>query len=281
MADELFLRDDLAEAWQGRDPFAEAFSLQGVAVRDVASRSTVRVRIGQGWFYAKRHGGVGWAEILKSLLQLKRPVLGASNEYRACRLLASRGLSTLSVAGYGCRGSNPAARLSFLITDELAPVQSLEQYCLRWPEQPPDILLKRALIERVARIARDMHGAGVNHQDFYICHLLLLHPERLSAASAPQAPIYVVDLHRAEMRGTVPARWLLKDLAALHYSTLHLPLTRRDVLRFLRTYYGRPLREILGPSASFLAKVEARARGLYRKAQRKQILARQLAGLEP
>ena len=38
-------------------------------------------------YFAKIHHGVGWREILKNLLHLKLPVLGAENEWRALNLL--------------------------------------------------------------------------------------------------------------------------------------------------------------------------------------------------
>jgi hypothetical protein len=35
------------------------------------------------------------------------------------------------------------------------------------------------------------------------------------------------------MRAQVPARWLLKDLAALYFSVMEIGLSQRDLLRFL------------------------------------------------
>ena len=34
------------------------------------------------------------------------------------------------------------------------------------------VLLKRVLVQRIATIARTLHGAGMNHRDFYLCHFL-------------------------------------------------------------------------------------------------------------
>ena len=171
------------------------------------------------------HGGTGWLEMLKNWITLKAPVLDASNEYQAAGHLKTHGLNTLEVAAYGRTGWNPAQRRSFLITDEIAPVVSLEQFCLPWLQTPPPVRLKRDLLQRVAEIARTMHAAGVNHRDFYICHLLLTQPDR-----TPQdiPPIFVVDLHRAQLRRRVPRRWLIRDLAALCFSS---PRHRLDPTR--------------------------------------------------
>src|SRR5690606_13224983 len=101
------------------------------------------------------------------------PVTGARNEYEAIRALERLGIDTLAVAGYGLRGANPAHQLSFLVTDELTAIESLEDYCRRWPQQAPPPLLKWRLLARVADISRTLHGAGINHRDYYLCHFLL------------------------------------------------------------------------------------------------------------
>lgn len=102
----------------------------------------------------------------------------------------------------------------------------------------------------------DMHRAGVNHRDCYICHFLL-HTDK--PVSADDFRLSVIDLHRAQTRDATPKRWRNKDLAALYFSALDIGLTRRDKLRFLRTYFRRPLREILRDEAGLLAWMERKA----------------------
>jgi heptose I phosphotransferase len=277
MSGQLWLREDLRQWCGDRDPFQLILGLEGEAVREVAERSTIRATLGNQVFYIKRHYGVGWMEILKNLVTGKTPVLDAGNEFAAARRLHEAGLGTLPLAGFGVRGRNPARRESFLISDELRPIVSLEQYCLRWPELPPSIDVKRGLIKRVATIARGVHGLGINHQDFYICHFLLDTQVALTADNVDVVPIYLVDLHRAGIRSKMPVRWLVKDLAGLYYSTFDIGLTRRDVLRFLRVYFDLPLREVMGTHKALLDRCEHRAHRLYAKAKRKGILPRQLA----
>lgn len=274
------LRDDVAAAWTGTDPFDRAWSLAGDVVRQVADRSTMRTVIGGRAFYVKRHGGAGWREILKNIVSFKRPVVDASNEYIAIRELSAAGLHTLTVAGYGITGWNPATRRSFLITEELAGTESLEQVCLRWIELPPEPRVKRILIDRVAEIAARMHGAGFVHQDFYICHLLLAGHGQDLASRSLEAPIYVVDLHRAVRFQRIPVRALVKDLGSLYFSALEIGLTRRDVFRFLASYLDQPLRLVLRRQAALLALCERRAAALHDKARRRKILPRQLAGID-
>jgi heptose I phosphotransferase len=274
------LRSDLGQRWHGLDVFDVVDDLRGESVREMAGRSTIRVELDGAGFYAKRHFGTGWREIFKNLLTLRRPVIDAGNEYRATRALSAAGVSTLEIAGFGLRGRNPARRRSFLITDELAPVKSLEAYVLRWPEEPPAPGLKRRLIEEVAAISRAMHGAGINHRDYYLCHLLMLHPE-LFGPQAPDPRIFVVDLHRAEIRNAVPYRWLVKDLGSLYFSAYEIALTRGDRLRFLAAYFQMPWRDVLARHSGLIADIAKRADRLYRKGRRKGILPRQVAGLAP
>ena len=271
-----YLREDFAARWADKDPFAEVDALSGTVFRNVAGRKTFRFELDGRGFFAKANHGVGWREIFKNWVVLKRPVLDASNEYGAAMLLGNAGLATLEVAAFGVRGWNPAARHSFLVTDEISAVQSLEDYCLDWPQRAPVPLVKWGLIARVAQIARVMHGLGINHCDFYICHLLLADPLELSAANVKSVRLHLIDLHRAQKRTRVPRRWLVKDLGGLYYSAMDIGLTRRDVLRFLACYFEQPAAEVLKGNAKLLREVERRAHALYAKAERLKILPRQI-----
>ena len=50
--------------------------------------------------------------------------------------------------------------------------------------------------------------------------------------------LYLIDLHRVQMRARTPRRWIEKDVAALHFSSMNIGLTRRDRLRFMKSYRG-------------------------------------------
>jgi hypothetical protein len=113
-----YLRADLT-AWGGNDPFAAAIAQQGQIYRDKEGRRTLRFEWQGRPYFLKLHQGVGWGEVFKNLLQGRLPVLGAENEYRAILALERAGLATLTLAGYGKRGLNPAQQQSFLLTDEL------------------------------------------------------------------------------------------------------------------------------------------------------------------
>ena len=166
------LRDDFAKAWQGKDPFAQVQALDGDIYRDVSGRRTLRFEFEGRRYFAKIHQGVGWAEIFKNLLVGKLPILGAANEWCAVAKLTECDIQTMTTVGFGTRGWNPAKRESFILTEALEDTISLEDFCADWAQNPPSKLVKQKLIDALARIARKMHGCGVCHRDFYICHFL-------------------------------------------------------------------------------------------------------------
>ncbi len=256
-----FLREELAAAWGERGLFERVWALEGQVFREVANRRTLRFVVRDRAYFAKIHDGAGWTEIFKNLLTLRAPVLGARNEYETCRHLAARGVRAPTVAGFGERGPDPARRQSFVICDALEGFESLEQVTERWDARSPDPVAKLRLVMAVARFARAMHEAGVVHRDFYICHLLL---DR-EAFRNGRVELAVIDLHRAQIYSRIPSRWLRRDLAALLYSVLDLPLSRSAWLRFVRVYRGRPLRQIFAEEGRFWDGVYHRARALYRK----------------
>ena len=285
MAD-CFLREDLAGGKLAGGDSAGDLLHWAVAVADRApaeavyrhreGRRTLRFEHGARGFFLKLHGGIGWGEIFKNLSQGRLPVVSAANEYRAVTALQRIGVDTLSVAAYACRGRNPAALQSMIVTDELVGTVSLEDYCANWAAQPPPFALRVRLLRKLADSARRMHAAGINHRDFYLCHF------HLDESSLGRGPLrcYLIDLHRAQLRRCTPRRWRVKDLAGLYFSAMDCGLGRRDLLRFMRHYSAGGLRQALGEEAALWRQVEGRARALYRKGVPVEGVAPGRAGVE-
>lgn len=249
----------------GADPFATVRGIQGEIFRDVAGRVTLRFERSGRAYFLKHHRGVGWVEILKNLLFLRLPILGADNEWRAIHCLEGCGVPTMTLVAYGRRGINPARRESFIITEALAPTLSLEELIDTPEHKPLPTKLKRQLIAEVARMTAAMHRAGMNHRDLYLCHFLL-HTDLLAKG---QIRLSLIDLHRAQLRDRVPRRWWRKDLASLCFSSIPGQLTYRDELRFLRCYFDKPLRQTLETNAKDLVWLRSEAARLRRKYLRK------------
>jgi heptose I phosphotransferase len=141
----------------------------------------------------------------------------------------------------------------------------LAQYAEQWPDKPPAFSHKKAIIEKVAEIASTMHSNGINHRDLYICHFLLDISSGEAYTDKDDIRLFVVDLHRAQIRQQIPRRWWVKDVGSIYFSALDIGLTKGDVYRFLRAYYQMPLREIFKQHHKFLHDVERRAVKLYRR----------------
>jgi heptose I phosphotransferase len=261
VCNELVMPVDLAAALGSGDVFEAVMRLQGEVFRDVSGRRTIRVELAGKSCFAKLHYGVGWGEILKNLLTLRLPVVSARTEWDAIHRLGELGVPTTPAMAYGCRGGSPAALRSFLITEDLGDIVSLEDYCRDWPQNPPPRTLKRQLLRGVADVARGIHEHGLNHRDFYICHLCL-DGGRLAAG---EIHLYLIDLHRMQVRPRTPDSARMKDMAALYFSALDIGLTRRDCLRFVRRYYAAPLAQSLRRRQDFWSRVDQRARKLYHK----------------
>jgi len=255
----LDLSDKFKKHWGDSPTFDQLMALDGEMYRQVARRKTFKFNLNGHDYFAKLHKGVGWGEMVKNWILLRKPVLGAANEYEAIKALTKLGIKTMTIAAYGQRGSNPAELESFVITESLEPALSLEDLSLTWDKQPPETRLKRALIKRVASISAQLHRNGINHRDLYICHFLLKQDELAALSDVNDVQLYLIDLHRVQMRAQVPRRWQLKDLAALYFSSMDIGLTRRDLLRFIRIYSGCDLRVELAANQRFWLEVERKA----------------------
>lgn len=262
MSESLFVRDDLQALCRGKDAFAVMRTIDGDVFRDKEGRRTLRFEHKGRSYFLKYHGGVGWQEIFKNLLALRLPITSARNEWQAIHFLKNHGIDTMTLAAYGERGFNPAKRQSFVVTDDLTGTMSLEWVGEQWQLQPPDFASKQALIRKLAEISRTMHQNGMNHRDFYLCHFLLDESFARHNTFTLDMPLYLIDLHRAQLRKRTPERWIIKDLGSLFFSASRVPMTRRDKLRFMKVYSGMPLRKLLSRQQDFWQQVQQRADAL-------------------
>ena len=265
----LVLPDSWLDRWKDRDVFEQLFALEGKVYREQKGRKTLGFPLNGKQYFGKFHSGVGWKEIVKNLFQFRLPIFGARNEWRAIKHLDQLGIKTMSLVGYGKRGWNPARLQSFVITEDLTDTVSLENFCRDWTTSPPDFTLKQALIKEVATIARKLHQHGMNHRDFYICHFLLDISNGMETIGPNSLRLYLIDLHRVQIRGSVPRRWRVKDIAALYFSSMDIGLTQRDILRFIRIYENKPLRESIKEDRGFWWNVKRRGTRLYNDIHKK------------
>lgn len=264
----LELHEPFITLWQGKDPFVEVRHLDGEVFRELETRRTLRFVVGEKSYFLKWHQGTTYKEVFKNLISLRLPVLGADREWNAIHRLASLDVDTMKGVAFGERGWNPVKKTSFIITEDLPPTISLEDYCADWAANPPAPKIKRMLIERVATIVRKMHAGGVNHRDCYICHFLLHLP---FDGQEENLKISVIDLHRSQIRTKVPRRWRDKDLIGLYFSSLEIGLTKRDIFRFIRVYFDKSLRNALKNENELYHYAQNRAEKIKERTIRKSL----------
>lgn len=180
-------------------------------------------------FYIKRHGPAPLKEYVKPLLRLRRPILGARNEWDAILRFHEAGIPTMTPVALGESGAH-----SFLVTRAIEGCRTLAdelRTCVGEQRCAPHASVRQRL-SAVAQLARRMHSAGMHHQDFYLGHVLVRCDEPHS--------MFIIDLGRVRHRRSLSRRWIIKDLGQFAYSARFL--SRSERLRFFREYLGRELR---------------------------------------
>lgn len=242
------------------DPFEDIKKIEGQVYRLQPGRKTISFTTAGKMYFAKIHSGVGWKEIIKNILQLRWPIIGAETEWNALLKLQTLGIKAPIPVAFGQQGINPARLNSFIITNAITQTINLEDFF----KTHPVIAFsdKKRLIETVANIARTLHENGINHRDFYLCHFLL----DISPTNPLVKPlIYLIDLHRAQIRRKTPFRWRVKDISGLYFSTMDFKFTQHDYLRFIRYYMKKPLSLTLNKNRFFWWAVRLKAKRLYGK----------------
>ena len=246
----LWVAPEHQSALQGMS-FDDFMALSGFTVRAAANRKTMRVGIDNRSYFVKQHGGVGWKELIKNYLSAKRPVIGAMTEVKAIQTLDSLGIRTTPIAAYGVKGSCAASQRSFLLTEDLGDIVSLEDICKTWVTNPPSQAERQAMLIAVAKLASRFHGAGLSHRDFYLCHIAL--PRNVAVTADTE--FYLLDLHRVLHRQSIHGGAVRKDIAGLIFSCMDFGFTAEDWDVFKAHY--------LPQSAKFWQQVNSRAQKLY------------------
>jgi heptose I phosphotransferase len=209
----LFVNKDFSEFIDasGLDSFDDFMRLEGMVVKSaVRERLTQRLDLEGVTVYVKKHFFPGISGILKSFLRFKFP-LGALNEWRALLAFHAHNIPTMTPI---CAGRKPLLwkieKESFLLTDDLGDTIRLNDFLKEnsaIPCRGKVLETKKRILENLADITRRMHGVGINHRDYYLYHI-----------------------------DKVGKRWMVKDLAALLFSSLEVPVTHGQRLAFYKRY---------------------------------------------
>ena len=212
MADA-YIREDV-KSFLLDDPVRRAWAMQGEIVRDVAGRQTLRVELGGGAYYLKRHQGVGLTEILKNWLVGKRPILGARNEYEACRHLEARGLTAPRVAAFAEDDAPAPTRASFVLTDELADFEDLIFNVVKLLEVNVD--QRRKYRKQFRHIFVDEYQ-DLNYGQYRLVKLMTKKGRNLFAIGDPDQTIY--GFRGSSAMYSYAAMWMFEENRSGDYSS--------------------------------------------------------------
>ena len=239
------------------DIFDACLALQGQAFRDVPGRKTQQIALGDKSYFIKQHFGVGWGEIFKNLATFKMPIIGAMTEVNAIKKLDEIGIKTTPLVAYGQRGCNPATLQSFVITEDLGDILTLEQIFEAGLQASKHAPSRPALLKALGELAAKFHGAGQNkalaHRDFYLCHFVCKKAE----FEAGNLHLYLIDLHRVLQNQNSKGSSVMKDIAGLIFSMQQIAMSAEDIAVFKSHY--------LPQSVNFWAQTTARAGKLLAK----------------
>jgi len=178
--------------------------------------------------YLKRHYPLSFGRCFQGMISFASKKT-AFDEFNNILAFHKAGLPTMVPVAAGKRAGKLFGSESFLITKGIKGCVTLEIYaesCLKIKTFSE----KMDIIKNIALLSQKMHQSGFNHRDFYLCHLLIGTEEN------NKDQLFIVDLHRVDIRKKVPERWVIKDLAALNYSSKSKNINRTDKLRFLKHY---------------------------------------------
>jgi hypothetical protein len=152
----------------------------------------------------------------------------AEVEFHWLRQLTGLGIGTPQVVACGTRRNGFREVASLLLTAELHG-ESLEKWL---PRRAASLSqdMKRTLSKSLAALVAKLHNAGLVHRDLYLSHIYI------SAKGANDIELSLLDLQRVVRTRWRRWRWIVKDLAALNYSTPFSAATNADRVRWLKLY---------------------------------------------
>jgi len=190
-------------------------------------------------FYLKRFDRPPLRQQLQRWRQGYWRLSTAGVEWRNARQLAAVNVATAQPAAFGQEMVGPWERRSFVLMSEVKG-ESLERWvpkCLPPTDREDDLRRRRMLIDRLARFVAGFHTSGFVHRDLYLSHIFISNIEMSLPAHAGGGEVFtLIDLQRVFRPNWRRRRWVVKDLAALNYSTPSDRVGRRERLRFLCRY---------------------------------------------
>lgn len=263
---ELIINKDFAGLFQ-REGFLQIDDFldpgRGRTLRQVDERANVKLVLSGKTFYLKRHEGSSPRSAPLALLGIERTSPGMT-EFHNIALLEENGFPVMNVAASGEKKSSGLYGESFIMTEEIEGALPLDDYLKQEFSGVLDkekLRRKRKIIRKLGEVIRQFHRLGFNHRDLYLCHIYV-------REEAKKVILYIIDLQRMQARNILRGRWIAKDIAQLHYSSLFEGITDRDRMRFLRSYFGDCI--IGGAEKKFIKKAVAKTKWMSIKIEKRK-----------
>lgn len=210
-------------------PDAESLSKPGLD----AWRERFRLTLGTGGerrtFYLKRFRDPPPS----ARRDVQRSGTGASSlaglEWAWMKRLAADGIECVEPVAFGERLCGGKETRSAILTLAV-PGESLECWVGRWGAG--DRATIGSLIPTLAAFVARLHERGYVHRDLYLSHIFYDPTRR------PETSLHLIDLQRVMRPRRLHRRWIIKDLAALNFSTPRSLVLNTDRLRWLTHYLG-------------------------------------------
>jgi len=169
---------------------------------------------------------------LKNWLTHRRRISCAPCEVEPIRELPAAGVCTPEVIAYGWQWGALFEKRSFIITEKLPDAEALERKlpdCFDAPPTIENLRSRRDFIARFAAFIKRFHQTGYCHRDLYFSHIFY----------RTDGTLCLIDLARAFKPAILHRRFLIKDIAQIHYSAPAEYFSRSDRLRFYLAYTAR------------------------------------------
>jgi len=185
------------------------------------------------WLYLKRTRRPSLADQIRRMGSGTLRHSSCWHERYIIKKLSALRIAVPLVVAYGEKMLGPYERASVMITEGIVG-QSLERFVPKYfPRGVTNHQLRerREWIRELATVIRRLHAAGYCHRDLYFSHVFI------SFNRNRQPVFYLIDLGRCFKMLFRRQRWIVKDLAALEYSSRNF-ISATDRLRFMIKYLG-------------------------------------------
>ncbi len=206
--------------------------------------------LGSPGLYLKAFIHKGANHPLLQLLSFETPHSLAEAEAHRLRWLEEHDFPAPRVLAWGARMNGPWEMDSFLVTEELAGYQAMDDWLSQAALSLPSHALrihKRTLFSLCARFLARLHKGGFDHPFPYLRHFFVPQGFGVKDSGVETPPkIAIIDVHAARIGRTVSLVNRQRALAELLLSSLKSPLSQSDRLFFLKEYGGGEVnRELL------------------------------------